>query len=91
MKPGYILTAVNAVSNGVVSPLNTIGNNSYVINNITADQSIQVVTTKATYTVSYVDAKGNGAGTAVYTVDSPEAVSYTHLPFCSSVLNRPLL
>lgn len=72
VKPGYILTAVNAVSNGVVSPLNTIGNNSYVINNITADQSIQVVTTKATYTVSFVDAIGNNAGTVVYNADSPE-------------------
>lgn len=77
VNPGYILTAVNAVSNGVVSPLNTIGNNSYVINNITADQSIQIVTAKASYTVSYVDAKGNGAGTAVYTVDSPEVNAQT--------------
>lgn len=72
VNPGYVLTAVNAVSNGVVSPLNTIGNNSYVINNITADQSIQIVTTKVSYTVSYVDAKGDSTGTVVYDADSAE-------------------
>ena len=72
VKPGYILTAVNAVSNGVVTPLTTIGNNNYVINNITADQSIQIVTTKASYTVSYIDAKGNSTGTVVYNADSAE-------------------
>ena len=67
---GYKVVAVNTTANGVKTPLTTTGNGGYTISNITAAQSIEVVTEKVTYTVRYVDSKGNGTQVIVYSVDN---------------------
>lgn len=69
-KPGYKVIAVNTVVGNVKVPLTTVGNGSYTINNIAANQSIEVITETVSYTVRYIDSKGNGSKTIVYNLDS---------------------
>ncbi len=66
---GYKLVSVNRLEGDSIYSLNSVGNNSYAINNITSDQQIQIVVEKIKYTVRYHDAK-NGNETIDYDVDN---------------------